>query len=384
METYSDGERVQQNTYIRGETRIRKEEGSSLQNLTDITNYFYQEGSVLYTTGQDNENKSFNLLNVSDIFATERESENTEEYYFYLNDTRGSKTGLIDNTAEGVVSYWYNDFGEVSEERNEDYEDFINEVQYTGAIYDSSTGLLYLNARFYDPETGIFTSQDTYRGERDEPVTWHLYAYCANDPVNFVDPSGNKYTVLGAALQLGLSSGKLFKTFCFGLDFVWFNKNVKTRYGNRSFHIYLAAGAGYSNNTQSTLVNVLKNSPKNLLNSFGLKKIVKKMSSGYSLYTQAALIMGDTKQFASYSNYAGSSINLSLGIKHLYISISHGIYNVSVGFGCSSSSSLSISYGYSYSYFLQWTTGYLAGNFESIRKTVTNRANKAGRKTHHR
>ena len=128
METYSDGERVQQNTYIRGETRIRKEEGSSLQNLTDITNYFYQEGSVLYTTGQDNETKSFNLLNVSDIFATEREGENTEEYYFYLNDTRGSKTGLIDNTAEGVVSYWYNGFGEVSEERNEDYEDFINEV----------------------------------------------------------------------------------------------------------------------------------------------------------------------------------------------------------------------------------------------------------------
>ena len=190
METYSDGERVQKNTYIRGETRVRKAEGTSLQNLTYITNYFYQEGSVLYTMGNDNEAKSFNLLNVSDIFATEREGENTEDYYFYLDDIRGSKTGLIDNTAEGVVSYWYNDFGEVSEERNEDYEDFINEVQYTGAIYDGSTGLLYLNARFYDPATGRFTSQDSYRGERDEPDTWHLYSYCANDPVNYKDLTG--------------------------------------------------------------------------------------------------------------------------------------------------------------------------------------------------
>ena len=191
METYSDGERVQQNTYIRGETRIRKAEGTSLQNLTDITNYFYQEGSVLYTTGEENETKSFNLLNVSDIFATEREEANSDEYYFYLNDVRGSKTMLIDNTARGIVSYWYNDFGEVSEERNEAYEDFVNEVQYTGAIYDGATGLLYLNARFYDPATGRFTSQDSYRGERDEPDTWHLYSYCSNDPVNYSDPSGH-------------------------------------------------------------------------------------------------------------------------------------------------------------------------------------------------
>ena len=40
METYSDGERVQQNTYIGGETRIGKAEGPRLRNLTDITNYF--------------------------------------------------------------------------------------------------------------------------------------------------------------------------------------------------------------------------------------------------------------------------------------------------------------------------------------------------------
>ena len=48
-------------------------------------------------------------------------------------------------------------------------------------------------ARFYDPENGRFVSQDSYRGEQDEPGTWHLYTYCANDPVNFVDPSGHAF-----------------------------------------------------------------------------------------------------------------------------------------------------------------------------------------------
>lgn len=39
-------------------------------------------------------------------------------------------------------------------------------------------------------------SQDTYRGELNEPDTLHLYAYCKNDPINYVDPSGHDAIVL--------------------------------------------------------------------------------------------------------------------------------------------------------------------------------------------
>src|SRR5699024_8968187 len=58
-------------------------------------------------------------------------------------------------------------------------------------IYDSTTGLYYLNARYYNPEDGRFLTEDTYRGETEEPDTWHLYAYCKNNPVNYKDPSGH-------------------------------------------------------------------------------------------------------------------------------------------------------------------------------------------------
>lgn len=68
---------------------------------------------------------------------------------------------------------------------------FSNEICYTGAVYDASTALYYLNARYYDPENGRFLTEDTYRGELDKPETWHLYAYCANNPVNYTDPSGH-------------------------------------------------------------------------------------------------------------------------------------------------------------------------------------------------
>ena len=84
------------------------------------------------------------------------------------------------------------------------------EICYTGQVYDKETGLYYYNARFYDPEDGRFLTQDTYRGENMEPDTLHLYAYCANNPVNYVDPSGH------AALPIVMYGTTIFLvTICY-------------------------------------------------------------------------------------------------------------------------------------------------------------------------
>ena len=46
-------------------------------------------------------------------------------------------------------------------------------------------------ARYYEPETGRFISEDTYRG--DGEVFWNVYMYCSGDPVNNTDATGHKY-----------------------------------------------------------------------------------------------------------------------------------------------------------------------------------------------
>ncbi len=97
-------------------------------------------------------------------------------------------TGTGTNTVE--IAYSYDEFGQTTVDGNYT---FSNEICYTGGIYDWSTGQYYLNARYYDPETGRFLSEDTYRGDVNEPNTLHLYAYCANNPVNYVDPSGHVF-----------------------------------------------------------------------------------------------------------------------------------------------------------------------------------------------
>ena len=92
----------------------------------------------------------------------------------------------MDGEGAVVKSYDYDEFGVTTSTGDT----FFNEVTFTGSIADAS-GLLYMNARYYNPATARFLSQDTYTGSASVPWTQHLYAYCNNNPVNMVDPTGH-------------------------------------------------------------------------------------------------------------------------------------------------------------------------------------------------
>jgi hypothetical protein len=50
--------------------------------------------------------------------------------------------------------------------------------------------LLYLRARYYQPEVGRFITKDPWEGDLLSPATLNLYVYTRNNPLNLVDPSG--------------------------------------------------------------------------------------------------------------------------------------------------------------------------------------------------
>ena len=86
--------------------------------------------------------------------------------------------------------------------------------------------MIYLRARFYAPEMNRFSQKDILRGSIIQPESLNRYAYCINDPVNFVDPSGMRYTI-GATVDDGWthSSSAPAKTS---------NKSTSTSKGNSS------------------------------------------------------------------------------------------------------------------------------------------------------
>ena len=114
--------------------------------------------------------------------------ENTKKTY-YVTDMHGNVVQLLDESGNVTKTYEYDSFGnEVKPEKKDE-----NPYRYCGEYYDKETEEVYLRARYYESSVGRFITRDTYTGESDEPLSLHLYTYCANDGVNAWDPSGHCY-----------------------------------------------------------------------------------------------------------------------------------------------------------------------------------------------
>jgi RHS repeat-associated protein len=99
---------------------------------------------------------------------------------FYLYNGHGDVVQLTNSSGAVVKSYDYDAFGV---ERDPDVED-ANVWRYCGEYFDRETGSIYLRARYYNPVLGRFRTEDPIRNGLN------LYAYCFNDPINYIDPSG--------------------------------------------------------------------------------------------------------------------------------------------------------------------------------------------------
>ena len=107
------------------------------------------------------------------------------ERLYYVHDGLGSVRQLVDSTGEIQTNYAYDPFGVPVMGG-----DVSNPYQYTGEAWDGEVGLLYLRARYYQPEVGRFVTKDPWPGSQWNPSASNRYVYVMNDPVNMIDRSG--------------------------------------------------------------------------------------------------------------------------------------------------------------------------------------------------
>ena len=117
--------------------------------------------------------------------------------YFYLRNAQGDIIALIDKAGNKVVEYKYDSWGAIVDVSGSMAGSLgkKNPFRYRGYYYDEETGLYYVSSRYYDAESGCWISPEPnmYAGVFDSGsglMGYNIYAYCANNPVNFSDPTG--------------------------------------------------------------------------------------------------------------------------------------------------------------------------------------------------
>ena len=152
--------------------------------------------------------------------------------YYYMTDAQGNVIGIVDRNGNVVVQYWYDAWGNhkvVSANgtaiTSSTHIGNVNPFRYRGYYYDTETGLYFLQTRYYDPEVGRFLNRDSV--QYADPQTFgglDLYAYCLNNPVEYVDPDGT-FISLFIGLTVSFIIGFGTSTISQGVQYGWDNIN---------------------------------------------------------------------------------------------------------------------------------------------------------------
>ncbi|HEX7314764.1 MAG TPA: PA14 domain-containing protein [Pyrinomonadaceae bacterium] len=153
--------------------------------------YVYGAGGV--ADEFDRQNRLVNRYDYGTDLVRSQLGGEGERWHFY--DALGSTTAL--STAEpqpgGAVAgfatrYEYTHWGELLAGADAS----ANPFGYTGQRLDDETGLMPLGngERYYSPALGRFIQQDGFAGRPPETQSLNRYAYVANNPLRYVDPSG--------------------------------------------------------------------------------------------------------------------------------------------------------------------------------------------------
>ena len=146
--------------------------------------YLYDENGILYGLIKDSSRK-----------------------YFYIRDFMSNILGLVDDSGNIVVKYKYDAYGNrisITDTSGCDLGN-INPFRYKGYYYDDDVEMYYCKSRFYVPLWHRWLNSDSINYLEPKNITsLNLFAYCNNNPVMYVDPTGRS-TILGLLISVGLS-----------------------------------------------------------------------------------------------------------------------------------------------------------------------------------
>lgn len=159
---------------------------------------------------------------------------NAGTYTYYYNNLLGSPIGASDSKSDGAL-LWQQHYAPFGKELTDLSSKRANtHIGYTGKELDQSIGLNYYNARYYDPAIGRFISYDPASVNPGSWLTFNRYAYAANNPYAYVDPTGMSWLSQGLDDIFGSGVFGIGMTYGFGDGYsgASFNAGVMNGFGS--------------------------------------------------------------------------------------------------------------------------------------------------------
>ncbi len=181
----------------------------------------YVEMNIRTARYSDNGSRTEFILNGSQILAEVSE----DSVIAYIYDANGSPIGMqhrlttyaedvwdifwFDKNLQGDIVAVYNEYGvkcisyaydawgnsrvTTHDETGTNKYAIKNSFRYRGYYYDRTISMYYLNSRYYDPITCRFINADSYASTGQGLIGHNMFAYCGNNPVMRVDPTGEAW-----------------------------------------------------------------------------------------------------------------------------------------------------------------------------------------------
>jgi len=106
---------------------------------------------------------------------------------FFKTDHLGTPRAITDQDGKIIATHDYLAYGE----ELTDPEFQTNNMKFTGHERDEETNLDYMKARYYTAGFGHFLQPDPgYDYKLTDPMSWNLYAYARENPVRYIDLTG--------------------------------------------------------------------------------------------------------------------------------------------------------------------------------------------------
>ena len=140
------------------------------------------------------------------------------DMFLLMKNLQGDVISIADENGTTVALYSYDAWGSPVTLPSSGSLLERNPFRYRGYMYDTETGLYYLQSRYYDPATGRFINADSAEciGANETILSYNLYVYCENNPVMNSDPSGYMPQVIAQVLFGMITSAFIYTVSLLG------------------------------------------------------------------------------------------------------------------------------------------------------------------------